>query len=220
MSSQWLDEHLETFVRPYLGNIPDVSQNSYWVGKITPQVIRALKALWEVGKRKSDGRPILLAGRDVWLFEVLAQLEGFPHTTFRPDISSYSRVHPSLKGKYCDHYLIDSGNKGTIPYHLGIDNYGLVYASGAGPSPAASANWNVEAIKANRQKHQLFPHQLAGGISFGLYNTLEGVSKYWTQAKVTFVGTSNTPDKIEQHLSNETEFREAAMVTRHLASWC
>jgi hypothetical protein len=88
----WLDEHLETFVRPYLGYIPNLkdkpskkSGHADWSEILTNEAFYLLYLAWQEAKSRAAGRPILLPGRDVWLLEVIARCEGgnYP-TVFRP----------------------------------------------------------------------------------------------------------------------------------------
>lgn len=202
--STWLDYHLESFVRPYLGYIPNIDPVVYGIKCYTSEVLDCLLVCWNEAKRRGEGFPMLLAGRDTWEFEVLARLENYP-TTFRPDISSHSI--DCVKDDYTGYYLVDSGNKGTIPRKLGITHYDLVYCSLNQPE------WG---------QHCFFPHFMEpkGDQYYGvrkhfssLYGALEGSSKYWSQAEV---GKDGKP---EQHLMVPEYFANAAMITQLVAKY-
>jgi len=126
----------------------------------------------------------LLAGRDAFVFEILARREDFP-TTFRPDISR-ATVHLIPKGQYSGYYLLDTGFAGSIARGLGIENFGLASAT----RPMAN-------------KRQMFP-KLTGSRSLAL--RIESTPKYWTTAQ--YEG-----EQIIQNFSTEKEFAQAAGVT-------
>lgn len=190
----WLDHHLKTFVKPRLGFIPKVDPDVYCIKQFTPPHLLALKTVWDEAKKQAGSRYILLAGRDVFLFEILARIEG-SYTIYRPDISSNSvvTIAKNERGTFERCFLLDTGNKGTVPIALGIKDFKLIYYSG---SPISA--------------HQLFPKIISGPI-YNLYTLLEGCPKYHTQAKVNIKG------KVVQFLENDKVFAEAAMLTQHVA---
>ena len=215
----FLEEHLETFVRPNLGHIPNVNPKETGPNLWTPKLITCLEAVWKQAKRRAGERKILLAGRDTWEFEILARVEGVP-TDFRPDISTVVAVcglgylltggydfdrkgepHPLIKEDYSEHYLLDSGYKGTIPKALGVKNWDMVVlALGSIGFGSASKEKQQEVL----DQHQVFPVAYRGTKNklghvansskqspiFNLLSPLEGSPKYWT------TGT-HTPDKTQ-----------------------
>ncbi len=200
--STWIDEHLETFVRPHLGYVPnkDDDGNSY-VGQFTPRGLAALHALWIKTKARAGNKTILLAGRDVFLFEVLARMEG-SDTIFRPDISSHTYTYfykcfPQLKDKIRECYCVDTGYRGSIPIGLGITEFSLISATSADQT--------------KRDQIQIFPR--ARGQCVSLAGTLESVPKYWRTAQMA-VGYKSIVQDIE---TNKTVFARAAVLTRHVA---
>lgn len=195
----WLEHHLETFVRPNLKKIPVVTRvamNDFPLNQWKPVHLKALHATWKEAKKKAKSRQILLAGRDVYLFEVLARLEGFP-TIFRPDISGPVAKAKIVKEDYTQCYLLDTGYAGTVPKALGIENFGLISCGGS---------YNKEQVK-----HQIFPKALA------LAGILEGVSKYWTQAGLRY-HVDPKACVIIQTLSDDPVFTKAAIMTQYVAA--
>ncbi len=196
MNSTWLEEHIETFVFPNLGYVPIINPQHQNLKDWTPTRIKALQAVWSRAKARSGGRPILLAGRDVYLLQVLAELEEFP-TTFRPDISGASVTQ--IKDDYSKYYCIDTGNKGTIPKTLGCEKWDLIYYA---------SEWNDLGEVHPRQDHQVFPRARSCGHVRNLYHQLEGAPKYWQRA-----AKPGLPLPIDR-----SSFDSAAMVTIHIVS--
>jgi hypothetical protein len=196
MLSTWLDQHAETFVRPKLGFIPNVDTKDYNIIQLGSRRLDQLKNVWEAAKKKAGGRMILLPGRDVFLFEVLARMEEFP-TIFRPDISTL--VSPYVKEDYTDCYLLDTGYKGTIAKDLKIQNYGLIEFSIYSQKP--------EELKANKAKYQVMESQ------DGLAGVLEGTPKYWQRGywhggriiqKISDVGIFSIAAQATFHVGKKT----------------
>ncbi len=180
MGSTWLEEHIEDFIRPFLGNVPtlDLISPNYNYGIAcwkNPTRIRALQAVWERAKRRAGYLPILLAGRDVWFLEVLARVEGYP-TTFRSDISSTSvtQVTEDYSGFYC----IDTGNKGSIPTKLKCKKWDLINYYYQVYDPKTGVNTPTV-----RMDHQIFSHSTPQGHVRALYSNLESSPKYWVRAE-------------------------------------
>ncbi len=202
MAATWREEHLETFIIPYLWKMPELTQqDSYVEAQWTPAHIRALVGIWNEAKKEAGHRPILLAGRDVYLFEVLARIEGFP-TTFRPDISSTSVTQ--VKEDYSKFYCIDTGNKGTIPNTIGCEKWHLINYYGY------REQYNFNSLKniGPNEDHLILPHRRAYSKILSLYSLLEGVCKYWVRAE--------KPGP--QALSDLHSFNIAAWVTLHIAN--
>jgi len=109
----WLHHHLNSFARPVLGRIPRCSPSDR--SSFSPHEFAIIKNLWRSIKAAADGKPILLPGRDVWIFEVLARRENFP-TVFRPDISRLTVKH--VAEDYSNHFVFDTGFIGSIPIGL------------------------------------------------------------------------------------------------------
>ena len=238
MISTWLDQHLQEWVRPKLGVIPKINPTAWFIQQWTQRDVLALQAVWQEGKKLAKGRNILLAGRDVWLLEVLARIEGFP-TIFRPDISSSTCNHVTEDYTRC--YLLDTGFSGTVPKAMGIENFGLIKYN-----PPSYCGW------ASCREHQVFPRAkrqetLYGpwpdfrpktnsrglrlyppappiyvgrnGIVVEVASKMERSPKYWTQAFWNTDGVYNKlvgGGKIDQRVESEGVFRDAACLTLHI----
>lgn len=217
----WIDEHLETFVRPVLGYVPNIPTSFeedddpeslwngyYWTRKFTPARIALLNTTWQAAKAKmlqNKKESILLPGRDTFLFEIMAKVEGFEATIFRPEISSEVasggvKLNPDASkwSKVC--YGVDSGYAGTIMTKLSIPVFGLVsFNSTASYSP-------------DREAKQLTP-RLNPNVATQLCGDMENCPKYWTRARATdkYEGFTQTTSPLD-------EFRAAAVLTRHLVA--
>lgn len=215
----WLDAHLETFVKPVLGKIPDVNTNltqeqDYYIANLSNEnVLKSFIDLWEETKKRAKGRTILLPGRDTWLFEVLARIEGVD-TIFRGNISSNTAAWCGLydpdKEVFKKCYAIDSGNSGSVPRALSVADWAMVYYGGG------TAN------------HQLLPHNGNNNKYMTCYSVLEGSHKYWTRGVLDPQPSTSTPApakflptmKIVQGLEpNKTCFLSAALQTMKLAAY-
>lgn len=207
-SGSWLQTHFESFVRPVLGDMTPSLQTKQRSLFFTPQDMAMIKNMWRSIKYGSvtTGRPVLLAGRDVWVFEVLARRENFP-TTFRPDISRHTVNY--VKEDYRDHLLFDTGFMGSIPKGLKIEHFLL-------------ASWAEEARK-NRhitgESRQVFP-RMSGARSLAL--KIERTPKYWHagyardahgEAAGRWFYTPIGEVTIHQELANTNEFYRAAFLT-------
>lgn len=180
MSTSWLAEHLETFVKPYLGFIPVEYDTKYF----SAEEMTVIKNCWRSVKTSAKGRKVLLAGRDVFVFEVLARRENFP-TLFLPECSRETVSAIRLEEK--DVYLFDTGFMGTIPARLGIDSFGLLsYAN-----------------KSRAVEKQIFPRLT---MSRGLALKIERTPKYWETGRLL-------DGKVFQILSRKEEFEKAARLT-------
>lgn len=167
----WLEEHVETFVRPYIP-VPDVYKDiktfNYW----KDEYFKALIELWQAAKIKSKGRMIFLPGRDTFLFEVLARLDNYP-TIFRSEMSgSVAAAYQELKIKHPwnDCYMLDSGYSGSIAKRLDIKEWALVSFAGR--------------IDRSKQLGQIIPEDLSGRYS-SMASYLEGTPKYWNRGNAT-----------------------------------
>lgn len=218
----WLEHHLETFVKPYLGHVPNpyesvdpvagepaakVAQRKVaaaYIKYFNDQHIICLVDLWSAAKDKAGERPILLPGRDAWLFEVVARLEGFP-TTFDPRLSS-SVCHflpDADKAQWANHYAVDTCCSGSVPKALKVAGFGLV-ACGC-PNPG------------DRERLLLIPKptMMVNGnpVQSNVSSYMEGCHKYWVRGNVTM----DTHQIIPQALSPKGEFTGAAKLTIHVA---
>ena len=202
MARDWFDKHLEEFVRPYLKKVPDVDKKEGYVKEWGPKHVIALLATWKEAKKKSSGRHVLLAGRDVFLFELLARLEDYP-TTFRPDISCNVAQSGLVKEDYTQCYLLDTGFKGTVPKALGISNYSLIKADNYRLTPKEYSEFVAA--------HQVFPRAKGHSTLVTLAGKLEYVYKYWTQGYAY-----KHRGKIEQQLSEKEYFSYACRTHRHI----
>lgn len=197
----WLDYHLETFVRPRINKIPDVEPGATFIGSHTPTILDTLIAFWEEIKAKSAGREIVLPGRDAYHLEILARLDGYP-TTFRPELSSvvsgqvnYSEKVKNFVGSYPEAFGADSGNLGTVIKRMGITRFLL-------------ANY---AMSSDKSEHQALYGKDLQKNCYALYGQMEGSPKYWTSGNVTEDGD------VIQDLSYSANFTNAAMLTRFIA---
>ena len=199
MFPSWIDEHVETFIRPHIGHVPNVDASRYDIRELSKGAIDNLQKTWDEVKRRSEGRMILLPGRDVFLFEVLARMENYP-TIFRPDISK--DVAPHVNEDYTQCLALDTGYRGTVPKAMGIKNFLLISYSSF---PVGTPQREIKELKA---KHQVFPE---GGYSMtSLSGTLECIHKYWERGY-------HYNGKIIQTLFKPPVFKYAAMTTLHVA---
>ena len=167
----WLKAHAETFVAPYLGKAPEIKpEDSSWAF-FHPKMVLFLKIALDKALKVANeqGRPLLLAGRDVWAFEVLARLQGLP-TIFRPEFSGNVVRDKGwgdiLKTQYSHCYLLDTGYTGSVPLALGIPEgqFALMHCSTSLYQP----------------KRQLFPLVTNNRLGSPYASNLEGMCKYWT----------------------------------------
>jgi len=150
----WLELHIKDFILPELGFLPKPNQ------VFSNNELTAIKNIWRAAKRNSKGKRILLAGRDVWIFEVLARRENFP-TLFHPEISREVAINLSKteKSKLREYYLFDTGFVGTVPKALGIEHFNL--ASGAN-----QVFRNMKAAKSLASKIEELPKYWNRGVIF------------------------------------------------------
>src|SRR4051812_2802720 len=106
----WLQEHIENFVEPILEG-SNVQLSLDGLNYFNPEELSIIKNSWRSVKRLADGKPILLPGRDVWIFEVLARREGYP-TLFLPECSrqTVGAMATAIPGLATDSlFLFDTG---------------------------------------------------------------------------------------------------------------
>lgn len=184
----WLEQHIQEFVKPQIGDFDQTP-----LGYFTQEELTVLKNSWRSIKRQANGQTVLLPGRDVFLFEVLARRENYP-TIFMPECSRMTVRHiakelPELK----DYFLFDTGFAGSIPRNLGTNKFKLFSA--------------IENSK------QVFPRL---SFSRGFALKVEGTPKYWLSGRMAglpFERLANRPDKVDQPFSSEKEFEDAARLT-------
>lgn len=214
----WIEAHIETFIKPnWGGKVPEIPINinpptdprAMWPIK----TMRVLQACWEKAKERSKGRVILLPGRDTWMFEVLARLDG-RETRFIPECSA--RVWSTIANKddFSHYYCIDSGNKGSIPVGLRVADWDLVYWSARHNTPPPIGAALPHSYPFPMPHHQLFYNaKIFNAGLYNLYSSLEGHSKYWTRGEVS---TLMSITKIHQTI-DEHNFPYAAIGTLHVA---
>jgi hypothetical protein len=223
----WLEDHLENFVNTFLGAIPTINPDlqpikEYW----SETRIKCLVAVWRKFLTMTEGKKILLPGRDAWEFEVLARLDGTP-TVFRKDASTCG-ARLILDYKTCgnEYIALDSGYRGSVAKTLGVESFKLV-AFGCGPLTDA------EQLKL-RLQHQVFPHYKQGKLDpkaahpanpyliepspiRKLVTSLECSPKYWERA--TLVAAQGGKSVIQQGLSQPDKFSSAAQIVQKISEW-
>lgn len=213
MALKWIDQHLEEFVRPHLKTVPADDPGNKWISEWDQPRILALINIWVQAKRRSEGRPILLAGRDVFQLEILARLEDCP-TLLLPEISSrVARSGVIPKGTFDDHYLIDTGYSGSVPKGLGMTHWDLIKYSGESDADL-------------RALHQVFPKMGWDDDICMTAGALERAPKYWEQGEVEwpdgYNGYALKPPGIKplgikkQGLMNGDMFVACAMLTQRI----
>jgi len=181
----WLEDHLQDFVAPVYGEVPTEP-----LGYFTPAELTIIKNAWRSVKRNTPpGKEILLAGRDVFIFEILARRENYP-TTFMPECSRQSvdvirKKTPNIE----NFFLFDTGFVGSIPKNLGIESFSLL----------------SYVYRNNVATKQIFPRL---SFSRGLALKIEKTPKYWESARPDF-GTFD----VIQNFSKKEEFIDAARLT-------
>jgi hypothetical protein len=184
----WLKQHLADFVYPVIGE-----QEITPLGYFTKSELTVIKNAWRAMKRFAAGSPILLPGRDVFVFEILARRENYP-TLFMPQISRktvvfYSETMKDL-GRFC---LLDTGFAGTIPRALHTPRFKLM-------------SYN--------QPHSdihLFPRLT---LSRPIAVKIERTPKYWQTAYVNYDAYSPTHEReVKQPIALQDEFLRAARLT-------
>lgn len=176
----WLQEHLETFVKPYLGFIPEAGPAVF-----TKEQMTVIKNCWRSAKAQAKGKTILLPGRDVFVFEILARRENYP-TVFVPGCSRQTASFLDLKVP-ADTFLLDTGFMGSIPQSLRLKNFKLLSFFDRG----------------NNVGTQVFPRLT---LSRNLALAMEATPKYWQSARMV-------NGEVVQILSNHLEFGRAAKLT-------
>src|SRR4051794_31916934 len=116
----WLDEHIETFVKPVIPDFEPYPNGTFREGYFANEELTVIKNSWRSIKRAAEGKPILLPGRDVFVWEILAQREKYP-TLFLPECSRLTVRHVKIPDLH-QYFLFDTGFAGSIPRGLGVTN--------------------------------------------------------------------------------------------------
>lgn len=229
-SISWLKEHFATFVSTVVGHNVEPTLPAGYVRFFTPQEMSIIKNMWRSLKcaSVSSNKPLLLPGRDVWLFEVLARRENYP-TTFLPQISRLT-VH-TFKDIYKHYYVADTGFIGSIPKILGTESYSMVSSAHAPTGFYNNSTCNCGTCKKGRRMgkfqakpitsevNQIFP-RMKGSRSLAL--KIERTPKYWKRAYLehpqspmdrVFNYNPPTERKVKQDFSPMDEFLHAAQLT-------
>jgi len=175
--------HINEVIRPVLGE--NFSEEP--LGYFTPEEMTVIKNAWRSIKKKADRKQILLPGRDVFIFEILARREGYP-TIFVPECSrqTVDALAEKLGPSITDCYLFDTGFAGTIPRALKTKRFNMLSHHQMGG--------NV----------QVFPRL---SFSRGLALKVEKTPKYWTSGRI------DAEDNVVQDQSDIFEFARAARLT-------
>jgi hypothetical protein len=188
----WLEDHIENFVTPVIG-VREIESSGYF----TPEEHTVIKNTWRAIKKNAQGKQILLPGRDVFVWEILARRENYP-TIFMPECSRQTVRHiaktrlglRSLQNVY----LFDTGFAGSIPRALGTKSFSLL-SSNSLPSQKIGV--------------QVFPRLT---FSRGLALKIEKSPKYWESGRLAR-NSFDVDQEVRQDLSNSYEFFLAARLT-------
>lgn len=195
----WLEEHVDGFVLPHLilmregGQLsPSAVSASIQIplNPFTPEELTVIKNTWRSVKKAAKDKTILLAGRDVFIFEILAKREGYP-TVFMPECSRMTARHLKIPN-VDDFFLFDTGFIGSIPRGLGIKDFSLM--------SYAQNKW-ADGINPTVQVFPRLTH------SRGLALKIEQTPKYWESGRL------GIDDEIVQPVSKIAEFVNAARLT-------
>lgn len=204
----WLEDHTNEFILPNLIEMMERDEQDVkylrWSfdeaellrpttpgGYFTPAELTVIKNAWRSIKKRAKGRQVLLPGRDVFIFEILARRENYP-TIFMPECSRMTVVEMANKAwdmRHC--FLFDTGFAGSIPRALRSKKFGLLSYSSYDRNNTT----------------QVFP-RLTWSRSLAL--KIEGTPKYWESGRMGMHG------EIVQPLSRPSEFIKAAQLTREI----
>lgn len=180
----WLHEHLETFVVPRLGRVPKESSYPYF----QKDEMSVIKNAWRSIKdsyKKSGCEVLVLPGRDVYIFEILARRENTP-TLFIPECSRMTVQYIKVPK---NSFVVDTGFIGTIPRTLKVQDFKLL-----------SYRDNIGEVD---KTTQIFPY-MSGSRHLAL--KIETTPKYWKSGRIL-------DGKVYQGLSDYDEFEKAAALT-------
>ncbi len=201
----WLDQHIDEFVMPRLPGFSELPVSEENPGYFTQDEKTVIKNIWRATKKNAKGKPILLAGRDVFIFEVLARREDYP-TTFIPECSRMTaRVLAEKIPNVKDYFLFDTGFVGSIPRALGIEDFTLLSFSRPFITYGDLRNeQKLREYEAGNVRKQIFPRM---SFSRGLALKIEVTPKYWESGRIGNDG------EVLQPFSNSIEFEKAAQLT-------
>lgn len=200
----WLRDHLENFVKPYLGFIPEVKASDECFFR--PEEMTLLKNVWRSAKAiaKEKGLGMLLTGRDMWAFHVLACREGYAHV-YRPEIGRSTKQY--VREDYRKFFCLDSGFSGSIPRHFQCEAWMLLHNISAngftvvhtcGRRLANASPFFKELAPIQNDLHQVFPRCRRVR---DLCTLLEQHPKYWFSGIYVNPATMNaryfTPKELE-----------------------
>lgn len=89
------------------------------MGEVSDRIHVFVKNTWKALKSRAHGKPILLPGRDVFLWEVMARQEDYPtvfsHQVSRITVDQWAKEHPECIGMFA----FDTGFMGSVlrPFH-------------------------------------------------------------------------------------------------------
>lgn len=182
----WYTDHRDWYVKTF-GEYPSEKPLGYF----SADEMRKIKSAWKAFKRVSEreNKYLLLLGRDVWIFKVLAERENFKHFYFSPCVSR--QTAPAYKGQFNQnkYILVDTGFVGSIGRAVGVDFALLSFAI-----PDKTYN-----------SKQIFPY-MKGSRELAL--KIENTPKYWESARIV-------EGRIVQPL-NETEHSRAFRLTSEI----
>lgn len=192
----WLRRHIEELsdTSPYVDQLSPfrLASNMTEFIKIEPSYFEPnemamLKNIWRSVKIVAKNQPLLLPGRDVFIFEILARRENYP-TLFMPEISR--AVVRDFKTNLSNYFIFDTGFIGSIPRALNVDSFKLL-----------SYTHNRQSKEHGKQ---LYPN-MGGSRGFAL--KIEKTPKYWQTAHI------DTDGKIRQDWNSWEEFCKALILT-------
>lgn len=189
-TKSWLSVHLETFVQPYLEFIPEEGYNP-----LSSTEMAVIKNIWRSIKKRAkiENKTIVLPGRDVFIFEILARRENVP-TIFIPECSRQTVNHIKLPIKKEDALVLDTGFMGTIPIGLQVKSFEMI---------------SVERRRLKVEETQVFPRLT---LARNLALKIESTPKYWESGRLTITNIGER-SQIVQPLSKKEEFERAAKFT-------
>lgn len=176
---QWLEQHYEEVVRPLLKKEPTQNplaanfkpEQSYWLDGGSSKLLvgdrlKGFYFIWAIAREKARRikKPIFLPGRDAYLFNILAQIDG-TSVIARPDISTLTSLF--VGEDYSHTVMLDSGYNGTCAVNMQIPTFLLV-------------SCRHEFRQVCRQN----PLQFGGDSPANYAPMMEGIPKYWNRGEI------------------------------------